>query len=57
MNQIPILSLGSVRRKALADKLPIRFLVNIPVAAGTGAATVIRFMLGSAGLYTCGLKA
>lgn len=32
-NQIPILSPGSVRRNALAAKLPIRFLVNMPVGA------------------------
>src|SRR5947209_6882778 len=50
MNQMPILSPGSVRRKALADKLPMRFLVNIPVAAGIGGATAIRLMLESAGL-------
>lgn len=30
MNQIPILSDGSVRRKALAARLPMRFRVNMP---------------------------
>lgn len=30
MNQIPILSWGSCRRKALAAKLPMRLRVNIP---------------------------
>jgi hypothetical protein len=29
-NQIPILSCGSVSRNALALRLPIKFLVNIP---------------------------
>jgi hypothetical protein len=29
MNQIPLLFSGSVRRNALADRLPIRFLVNM----------------------------
>lgn len=32
-NQMPILSPGSVRRNALAAKLPIRFLVNMPIGA------------------------
>jgi hypothetical protein len=30
---MPILSSVSVRRKALAARLPIKFLVNIPVGA------------------------
>jgi hypothetical protein len=30
-NQMPIRSSGSVRRNAEADKLPIRFRVNMPV--------------------------
>jgi hypothetical protein len=55
-NQIPLLSSGSVRRKALADKLPIKFLVNMPVAAGIGAVSDILFMLGSGALYICVLK-
>lgn len=33
MNQTPILLSGSVNRKALAERLPIRFLVNMPVGA------------------------
>lgn len=48
---MPFLSLGSVRRKALAERLPIRFLVYMPVAFGIGAETDIRLMFGSAGLY------
>jgi hypothetical protein len=52
---MPFLSLGSVRRKALAERLPIRFLVYMPVAFGIGAETDIRFIPGSAGLYGCGL--
>src|SRR3569833_4240341 len=30
MNQMPILSWGAVRRKALAARLPMRFRVNMP---------------------------
>jgi hypothetical protein len=33
-NQTPILSIGSVNRNALAERDPIKFRVNMPVAVG-----------------------
>jgi hypothetical protein len=47
-NQMPIRSSGSVRRKAEADKLPIRLRVNMPV--GCELETGIRWTI-SPGVY------
>lgn len=37
MNQTPILLSGSVSLKALTQRLPIRFLVNMPLGAERGS--------------------
>lgn len=37
MNQTPMLLSGSVSLKALTQRLPIRFLVNMPLGAERGS--------------------
>jgi hypothetical protein len=51
INQIPFFSEGSVRRNALADKLPIKLRVNMPVAVGDTGTTASRCAFGSGAVY------
>lgn len=51
INQIPFFSDGSVRRNALADRLPIRLRVNMPDAVGETGTTAIRWTFGSGAVY------